>query len=99
MQLLTEAPPVALNAGDGVVAEVQLMQGREAVEGAAVHFHQAVVLQVPAGRDTRDEETAAIRSPHRQQAGGQSGSDVVISTEKVPERRSMHILFGVREEV
>lgn len=98
MQLLTEAPPVALNAGDGVVAEVQLMQGREAVEGAAVHFHQAVVLQVPAERDTRDEETA-IRSPHRQQAGGQSVSDVVISTEKVTERRSMHILFSVREEV
>lgn len=47
MQLLTEAPAIALNPRDGVVAEVQLVQGCEAVEGAAVHFHQAVVLQVP----------------------------------------------------
>lgn len=73
MQLLTEAPPVALNSRDGVVAEVQLMQGREAVEGAAVHFHQAVVLQVPAERDTRDEETAAIRScGHQHRAGNRT---------------------------
>lgn len=48
MQLLAEAPAITVNAGDGVVAEVKLMQGREAVERATVHFHQAVGLQVPA---------------------------------------------------
>lgn len=48
MQLLAEAPAVTVNAGDGVVAEVKLMQGREAIERATVHFHQAVGLQVPA---------------------------------------------------
>lgn len=48
MQLLAEAPALAVNAGDGIVAEVELMQGREAVERAAVHFYQAVVFQVPA---------------------------------------------------
>jgi hypothetical protein len=47
MQLLTEAPPITMNARDGVVAEIQLVQGREAIQGAAVHFHQAVGLQVP----------------------------------------------------
>lgn len=47
MQLLAEAPAVTLNSRDGVVAEVQLVQGCEAIEGAAVHFHQTVVLQVP----------------------------------------------------
>lgn len=48
VQLLAEAPAIALNSGDGVVAEVQLVQGCEAVEGAAIHFHQAVVFQVSA---------------------------------------------------
>lgn len=48
MQPLTEAPAITLNPSDGVVAEVQLVQGCEAIEGAAVHFHQAVGLQVPA---------------------------------------------------
>lgn len=48
MQPLTEAPAVTLNPRDGVVAEVQLVQGCEAIEGATVHFHQAVGLQVPA---------------------------------------------------
>lgn len=47
MQPLTEAPAVTLNPSDGVVAEVELVQGCEAIEGAAVHFHQAVGLQVP----------------------------------------------------
>lgn len=48
VQLLAEAPAVAVDPGDGVVAEVQLVQGREAVQRAAVHLRQAVVLQVPA---------------------------------------------------
>lgn len=48
VQLLAEAPAIALNSGDGVVAEVQLVQGCEAVEGAAIHFHQAVIFQVSA---------------------------------------------------
>lgn len=48
VQLLAEAPAVALNSGDGVVAEVQLVQGCEAIKGATIHFHQAVVLQVSA---------------------------------------------------
>lgn len=52
MQPLTEAPAVSLNPGDGVVAEVQLLQGCEAIEGAAVHVHQAVGLQVPAETHT-----------------------------------------------
>lgn len=51
---MTEAPAVTLNSRDGVVAEVQLVQGCEAVEGAAVHFHQAVVLQVPT--ETQEED-------------------------------------------
>lgn len=53
MQLLAEAPAVTVNAGDGVIAEVKLMQGREAIERATVHFHQAVGLQVPAMTATR----------------------------------------------
>lgn len=53
MQLLAEAPAVTADTGDGVVAEVELVQGREAVERAAVHFHQAVVLQMPAMTSTR----------------------------------------------
>lgn len=53
MQLLAEAPAITVNAGDGVVAEVKLMQGREAIERATVHFHQAVGLQVPAMTATR----------------------------------------------
>lgn len=52
---MTEAPAVTLNSRDGVVAEVQLVQGCEAVEGATVHFHQAVVLQVPT--ETQEEDT------------------------------------------
>lgn len=48
VQLLAEAPAVPVDPRDGVVAEVELVQGGEAVERAAVHFHQAVVLQVPA---------------------------------------------------
>lgn len=48
VQLLAEAPAIAVDPGDGVVAKVQLVQGREAVQRAAVHLRQAVVLQVPA---------------------------------------------------
>lgn len=48
VQLLAEAPAIAVDPGDGVVAKVQLVQGREAVQRAAVHLCQAVVLQVPA---------------------------------------------------
>lgn len=48
MQLRAEAPAFTVNASDGVAAEVELVQGREAVEPTPVHLHQAVVLQVPA---------------------------------------------------
>lgn len=48
LQPLAEAPAVSVNAGDGVATQVELVQGREAVERAAVHLHQAVGLQVPA---------------------------------------------------
>lgn len=48
VQLLAEAPAIAVDPGDGVVAKVQLVQGREAVQRAAIHLRQAVVLQVPA---------------------------------------------------
>lgn len=45
------------------------MQGCEAVEGATVHFHQAVRLQVPA--EAEDEETVSLPL-HRQHTEGQS---------------------------
>lgn len=69
MQLLAEAPAVAADAGDGVVAEVELVQGCEAVERAAVHLHQAVVFQVPA--------TTATRSPWPEQGAGAQDSMTV----------------------
>lgn len=93
MQLLAEAPAIALNARDGVVAEVQLVQGCEAVEGAAVHLHQAVVLQVPAKTTHRMKRLSSSRYP-----GGQAVSDVVLGAEKVTTERSMHILHHVQHE-
>lgn len=48
LQPLAEAPAVTADSGDGVAAQVELLQGRQAVERAAVHLHQAVGLQVPA---------------------------------------------------
>ena len=48
LQPLAEAPAVTVDSGDGVAAQVELLQGRQAVERAAVHLHQAVGLQVPA---------------------------------------------------
>lgn len=59
VQLLAEAPAVSVDPGDGVVAEVQLVQGREAVQRAAVHLRQAVVLQVPATTDPRAVSVSA----------------------------------------
>lgn len=48
MQLWAEAPAFSVDAGDGVAAQVELVQGREAVQPASAHLRQAVVLQVPA---------------------------------------------------
>ena len=48
MQPLAEAPAITVDPGDGVVAEMELVQSREAVERATVHLCQAVDLQVPA---------------------------------------------------
>lgn len=79
MQLLAEAPAVAVNARDGVVAEVELVQGREPIERAAVHFHQAVVLQVPAttapGRVRTDSPRGAHSLPDGQEMSNYSASD------------------------
>lgn len=63
VQLLTEAPAITLNSRDGVVAEVQLVQACEAIEGAAVYFHQAVVLQVPA-ETTHTHRMKRLAFPH-----------------------------------
>ena len=45
-ELLAELPPVRVDVGYGVVAEEELLQGAQAVQRAAVHFPQAVVVQV-----------------------------------------------------
>ena len=37
--------------GDGIVAEEELQQRGQAVQGATVHFPQAVVVQVTAGEE------------------------------------------------
>lgn len=54
MQLLTEAPAIGVDASDGVVTEVKLVQRRQAVERATVHFCQAVVLQVPVEKNQKE---------------------------------------------
>lgn len=48
VQLRAEAPAFSADAGDGVAAQEELVQGREAVQPASAHLRQAVVLQVPA---------------------------------------------------
>lgn len=50
---MAELQSVCIDASDRVVAEEQLLQGLQAVKGAAVHLRQAVVLQVPAGNNAR----------------------------------------------
>lgn len=68
MQLRAEAPAFTVNASDGVAAQVQLMQGREAVEPASAHLHQAVVLQVPA-KTAHRRESGLSRLPTAPHAG------------------------------
>ena len=45
-ELLAELPAVRVDLGYGVVAEEELLQGAQAVQRAAVHLPQAVVVQV-----------------------------------------------------
>lgn len=51
-QLLAELPGVGLDPADGVVAEVELLQGQQPVQPALIHLRQVVVVQLPADTDT-----------------------------------------------
>lgn len=46
---MAELPPVRIDAGYGVVAEEQLLERGQAIQGAAVHLRQTVEFQVTAG--------------------------------------------------
>lgn len=54
MQLLAEAPAIGVDAGDGVVAQVQLVQRGKAIERATVHFCQAVIFQVAVEKNHKE---------------------------------------------
>lgn len=54
MQLLTEAPAIGVDAGYGVVTEVELVQRWKAVERATVYFCQAVILQVAVEKNQKE---------------------------------------------
>lgn len=54
MQLLAEAPAIGVDAGYGVVAEVELVQRGKAIQRATVHFCQAVVFQMPAEKNQKE---------------------------------------------
>lgn len=54
MQLLTEAPAIGVDPGYGVVTEVKLVQRWKAIEGAAVYFSQAVILQVAVEKNQKE---------------------------------------------
>lgn len=54
MQLLAEAPAVGVDAGDGVVAQVQLVQRGKAIERATVYFCQAVIFQVAVEKNHKE---------------------------------------------
>lgn len=67
-QLLAELPSIRVDASYRVVTEEQLLKGGQAVQGAAVHLRQAVVVQVTAGDKklakisiTRKQETVVYR--------------------------------------
>lgn len=54
MQLLAEAPAIGVDAGYGVVAEVELVQRGKAIERATVHFCQAVIFQVAVEKNQKE---------------------------------------------
>lgn len=43
---MAELPSISVDAGYRVVTEEQLLKGGQAIQGAAVHLRQTVVLQV-----------------------------------------------------
>lgn len=59
-QLLAELPGVRLDPADGVMAEVELLQGQQAVQPALIHLRQVVVVQLPADTHTRTH-TCVVR--------------------------------------